>query len=103
MHLELFFFALHIFEIFLAENRQTKHIHNNIIDISSFQSGLNNLLSSTGFYFKSKVIQGSHNGKNMIFNFWALLLRMYIFEVVTFFVSHLVVIQSTQFFSGSTY
>ena len=103
VHLGLFFFALHIFEIFVAENRQTKHIHNNIIDISSFQSGLNNLLSSTGFYFKSNVIQGSHNGKNMIFNFWALLLRMYIFEVVTFFVSHLVVIQSTQFFSDSTY
>ena len=78
------------------------NIRNNIIDISSFQNGLNGLFSSTGFYLKSKVIEGSHKGKNMFFNFWALLLKMYIFEVVTFF-SCLVVIQSTQFFSGSTY
>ena len=38
----------------------------------------------------------------MTLNFWALLLKMYIFEVVTFF-SCLMVIQSTQFFSGSSY
>ena len=38
----------------------------------------------------------------MFFNFWLLLLKMYIFEVVTF-LSCLVVIQSTQFFSGNTY
>ena len=38
----------------------------------------------------------------MFFNFWALLLKMYIVEVVTFFPCQ-VVIQSTQFFSGSTY
>ena len=38
----------------------------------------------------------------MIFNFWALLLKMYIFEVVTFS-SCLVVVQSSQLFSGSTY
>ena len=41
-------------------------------------------------------------GENMLFNFRALFLKMYIFEVVTLF-SYLVVIQSTQFFSGSTY
>ena len=34
--------------------------HNNIIDISSFQTGLNVLFSATGFNFKSKVIEGSH-------------------------------------------
>ena len=71
------------------------NIRNNIIDISSFQNELNGLFSSTGFYLKSKVIEGSHKGKNMFFNFWALL-KMYIFEVVTFF-SCLVFIQSTQF------
>ena len=32
---------------------------------------------STGFYFKSKVIEGSHKGKNVFFNFWALLLKIY--------------------------
>ena len=61
------------------------NIHNNIAGISSFQNGLNNLCSSNGFYFRSKVIEGSHKGKNMFFNFWALLLKMCIFEVVTFF------------------
>ena len=78
------------------------NIHNNIINISSFQNGLNELFSSTSFYLKSKVIEGSHKGKNMFFNFWALLLKLYIFDVVTFF-SCLVVIQSTRFCSGSTY
>ena len=48
----------------------------------------------------SKVIEGSHKGKNV--NFWTPLLIMYILEVVTLF-SCLVVMQSTQFFSGSIY
>ena len=60
------------------------NIHNNIIDISSFSTGLNILFSSTGFYFKSKVIEGLHKRKNMFFNFWALLPKIYIFEVVIF-------------------
>ena len=38
-------------------------MHNEIIAISSFQNGLNDLFSSTGFYFKSKVIVGSCKGK----------------------------------------
>ena len=64
------------------------NIHNNIISgISSFQNGLNDLFSSTGFYFKSKVIEVSHKGKNNIFNFWTLFPKMYIFEVVTFFLA----------------
>ena len=67
------------------------NIHNNIIDISSFRNGLNDLFSSTGLNLKSKVIKGSHKGKNMFFKFWVLLLQMYIFEVMTFF-SCLVVI-----------
>ena len=78
------------------------NIHNNIIDISDFQNWVNVLFSSTGFYLKSKVIEGSHKVKSIFFNFWAPLLKMYIFEVVTFF-SGLVFIQWTQFFSGSTY
>ena len=78
------------------------NIHNNIIDISRFQTGLNVLFSSIGFYFKSKVIEGSQKGKNMFFNSLALVTKMFIFEIVKFF-SHLVVVQSTQFFIGVTY
>ena len=77
-------------------------MHNNIIDMSSFQNGLNDLFSSNGFYVKIKVSERTHQGKNRFFNFWALLLKMYIFEVVTIFPC-LVVIQSTQCFSASTY
>ena len=41
------------------------NIHNNIISsILSLQNGLNDLFSSTDFYFKSKFIEGSHKGKN---------------------------------------
>ena len=100
VHLKLLFFTLDIFSFFLSENKP--NMCNNIIDISSFQNGLIDLFSSTGFYFKSKVIESSHKGKNMFFNLCTLLLKTYIFEVVTFF-SCIVVIQSTQFFSGSTY
>ena len=58
---------------------------------------------SAGFYFKSKVIEGSHKGKNMFFLiFGRFFSKCTIFVFVAFF-SHLVVIQSTQFFSGSTY
>ena len=46
------------------------NIHNNIIDnILSFQNGLNDFFRSTGFYFKSKVIEGSHKGENNFFEF----------------------------------
>ena len=64
-----------MFLIFLCEKEWNKH-HNNIIDISSFQNGLNNLFSSTGFYLKSKVIEGNYKGENMFFNFGALLLKI---------------------------
>ena len=101
MHLKLFFFTLHIFNFFYPEINKP-NIHNNITDISSFQNWLNGLFSSAAFYLKRKVAEGSQNGKNMLFIFWALLLKMCIFEVVTFF-SCLVFIQSTQFFSGITY
>ena len=60
----------------------------------------NDLLSSTCFYFKSKVIELSHKGENVSFFNFGALFKMCFFEVVTFF---LVVIQSTQFFSGGIY
>ena len=78
------------------------NIRNNIFDILSFETGLNVLFTSTGFYFKSKVIEDNQKGKIYFFDSWVLLPKMYIFEVVTFF-SRPVVIQSTQFFSGSRY
>ena len=31
--------------------------------ITSFQNGLNDLFNASGFYFKSKVIEGSHRGE----------------------------------------
>ena len=51
----------------------------------------------------SKVMEGSQKGKNMFFEFWALILKMYIFDVVNIFFSCLVDVQSTQFFNGSMY
>ena len=63
------------------------------------------LTQTVSFYFKIKIAEGSHEVKfvkNVVFiNFQVLFLKMYIF-VVTFF-SRLMLIQSTQFLSGSTY
>ena len=44
------------------------NIHNNIGNISSFQNGLNDIFSSAGFCFNSKVIEGSHKGKKTGFS-----------------------------------
>ena len=63
------------FEFFYPRINKSNICHN-IIGISNFQNALNDLFSSTGFYFKSKVIEGSLKGKNMFFNFWTLLLKM---------------------------
>ena len=52
------------------------NIHNNNDGISSFQNGLTELFSSTGFYFKSKVIEGFHKGGEDVF-----------IEVVIFFLA----------------
>ena len=68
-----------------------------------FENGINRPFSSTIYYFKSKIVEGSHKMRKQCFlNFCALLLKMYILEVVSF-VSGLLLIQSTQSFSGSTY
>ena len=69
MHLELFFFILHSFFSFfipIINPINKPNIHNKITGISSFENGLNDVLSSTGFYFKSKVQQGSHKDKKML-------------------------------------
>ena len=71
-----------IFLIFFYPRINKPNKHNNITEISNFQNGVNDLFSSTGSYFKSKVIEGSHKGGNMFFDFSALLLKLCIFEVV---------------------
>ena len=63
--LKLFYFILHIFNCFCWRINKA-NIHNNIIDILSFQNGLNNRFSSTDFCFKSKVIKSSHMEKCFI-------------------------------------
>ena len=61
MHLELFFFTLHVFKIFY-QRMNTPNIQNNIGGISSLQNGLGDLLSATGFHFKSKDMEDSYKG-----------------------------------------
>ena len=93
----LFYLTLHVFKNFYQRMNKPKHIGS----ISSFQNRYNARFSSTGFYFKSKVIEGSHKGKsNIFFNFWALVFKMYIFEIVTLSPSGYPI---SQFFSGSTH
>ena len=75
--LKLFFFTL----FFLSKNEKVI-MHTNIIGISSFQNGLNDPFSSTGFCFKSKNVEGSHEIKK-IYCF----LKMHNFEVVTIFLT----------------
>ena len=43
------------------------------MDISRFKNGLKDFLSSTGFYLKNKVIEGSHKGKIYFLIFGAFL------------------------------
>ena len=64
------------------------NIQNNITGrIPSFQNGLNKLFTSIGFYFKSKVIEGSLKGKNNVFLILGTFFKMYIFQVVIFIVA----------------
>ena len=64
------------------------NIQNNIIgSIPSFQNELNKLFSSIGFYFKSKVIEGSLKEKNKVFLILGTFFKMYIFQVVIFIIA----------------
>ena len=65
-----FFFTMHVFEKKIIQEwiNQTYNSNEN----SSFRNGLNHSFSSTGFYFKSEIIEGNHEVKNnMFFNFRA--------------------------------
>ena len=87
------------FNFFYARTNKP-NIHNNT-DISSFKNGLNELFSLTGFFVESKVIEGSHKGKNDDFFILGHFFSKCIFLRLWHFFSRLVVIQSTQFFSGT--
>ena len=90
--LELFFWTLHVFKMFYSRMNKP-NIYNNIISISSFQNRVNDLINSIGFYFKMKVMECSHKGKNSVFLVFGRSFSKCIF----------LVIQWTPFFSGSTY
>ena len=67
LHLKL----SHEFYIIYPRMKKSNQTYKTTSGISSFQNGFNHLFSSTGFYFKSKVIEASHTRKNMSFNFGA--------------------------------
>ena len=101
MQLELFFFTLHVFQFFYLRINKL-NVRNNIIDISSFQTGLKDLFRPTGFYFKSKVIEGSNKRKNIYFFIFGHFFSKCTFAKLCCFF-RLVDIQSTQFFNGSSH
>ena len=61
VHLKLIFFTSYLFLFFIYPRMNSPYIHANIIDISGFQNELNHPFSSTGFYFKGKMVEGSHD------------------------------------------
>ena len=65
VHLELFFFTLHIFlkKIIQKYISKTCNIITSLAFQSSFRNGLNDLSSSTDFYLKGKVLEGNHKVK----------------------------------------
>ena len=64
-------------------------MHTNMTGISSFQNGLNHTFSTTDFDFLSKIVEGSHEIQKcyVFFSFWAPFLKIYISEVLKFFLS----------------
>ena len=67
-----------------------------ISDLTIFSTELVSILRAKLWKLKMECKNG------MFFNFWALFLKMHIFEIVTF-LSRLVLIQLTKFFSRNTY
>ena len=65
VHLELFFFTLHIFlkKIIQKYISKTYNIITSLAFQSSFRNGLNDLSSSTDFCLKGKVLEGNHKVK----------------------------------------
>ena len=66
MHLELSLFTLDVLNFF-SPTMNKPNTHNKIIGISSFQNRLKERFSSIGFYFESKVIEGSQKTKKSFF------------------------------------
>lgn len=67
-----------------------------ISDLTIFSTELVSILRAKLWKLKMECKNG------MFFNFWVLFLKMHIFEIVTF-LSRLVLIQLTKFFSRNTY
>ena len=99
VHLNFFFFALHIFNCFYQEINQTHTITLTFqvskMDLTAFLAALVSIL-------RVKFEKAAIRGKMCFLILWAFLLKMYIFEFVTYF-SSLMDIQSTLVFSWSTY
>ena len=64
-----------MFLIFFIQERvnQTYTITSLLFQVSKM--GLTNFFISSGFYFKSKVLEASYKGKNMFFNIWVFFLK----------------------------
>ena len=64
VHLELFFFTLHIFLKKIIQKYISKTYRiTSLAFQSSFRNGLNDLSSSTDFYLKGKVLEANHKVK----------------------------------------
>ena len=97
MCIQNYSFLHFMFLKFIREWISQTHKKNIIGSISSFRNLRQ--YSSTGFFFKSKVIEGNHKRK-VFFNFWALFFKKNIHFWGCDIFSYPVVIQSTQSFSG---
>ena len=104
MHLELLFFTLHIFIFILSENKikQTYAITSFAFQVykMDFRSFLAQLVSILRVKLKKIVIRGKIC---FLKNFWAFLKSKRNIFVFAAFFSRLVLVQSAQFFSASTY
>ena len=70
VHLELFFFTLHIFLKKIIQKYISKTYRiTSLAFQSSFRNGLNDLSSSTDFYLKGKVLEANHKVKYFFKNF----------------------------------
>ena len=86
------------FLIFISEN---EYINQTLLAFLISRMGLTTTLSLACFYIKSKIIKGGE--KICFFNFWAVFLKMYIFQVVTLIFFSPSAYSINSIFSGSTY
>ena len=105
VHLEfLFFFFLHcmFFKTFYQRMNKPKYAITSFAIFQVSEIGLTTFLTQLVSILTAKLQKVVIRGKIMFLNFRTFFLKTYIVMVVTFFFG-LVVIQSTKFFSGTTY